>query len=61
MAAKFTWDDPFDLESQLSDDERAVRDAAPTHMIDSQELEMLHITACASRNITISRIPPDPR
>jgi glutaryl-CoA dehydrogenase len=28
MAAPFQWDDPFDLESQLADDERAVRDAA---------------------------------
>jgi glutaryl-CoA dehydrogenase len=28
MASRFQWDDPFDLDSQLSDDERAVRDAA---------------------------------
>jgi glutaryl-CoA dehydrogenase len=28
MATSFQWDDPFDLDSQLSDDERAVRDAA---------------------------------
>ena len=28
MAAKFNWEDPFLLDSQLSDDERAVRDAA---------------------------------
>ena len=28
MAAKFNWEDPFHLEGQLSDDERAVRDAA---------------------------------
>ena len=27
-AAKFTWDDPLHLDSQLTDDERAVRDAA---------------------------------
>ena len=31
MATKFTWDDPFFLDSQLSDDERAVRDAAATY------------------------------
>jgi glutaryl-CoA dehydrogenase len=31
MAAKFQWDDPFLLETQLSDDERAVRDAAHTY------------------------------
>jgi len=28
MAAKFNWEDPFLFDSQLSDDERAVRDAA---------------------------------
>ncbi|ODV10432.1 MAG: acyl-CoA dehydrogenase [Rubrivivax sp. SCN 70-15] len=28
MAAKFQWDDPFLIDRQLSDDERAVRDAA---------------------------------
>ena len=28
MATTFTWDDPFFFESQLSDDERAVREAA---------------------------------
>ncbi|OYU73458.1 MAG: acyl-CoA dehydrogenase, partial [Burkholderiales bacterium PBB5] len=27
-SAKFQWDDPLHLDSQLSDDERAVRDAA---------------------------------
>ena len=31
MATKFTWDDPFFFDSQLSDDERAVRDAAATY------------------------------
>ncbi len=31
MAAKFQWDDPFQLDAQLSDDERAVRDAAHTY------------------------------
>ena len=31
MAAKFQWDDPFQFDSQLSDDERAVRDAAHTY------------------------------
>ncbi len=29
--ARFTWDDPFHLDAQLSDDERAVRDAARTY------------------------------
>src|SRR6187431_2945055 len=28
MASKFTWDDPFFFDEQLSEDERAVRDAA---------------------------------
>ena len=31
MATTFTWDDPFFFESQLSDDERAVRDAAAAY------------------------------
>jgi len=31
MAAKFAWDDPFFLDSQLTDDERAVRDAAAAY------------------------------
>ena len=31
QAVKFQWDDPFFLDSQLSDDERAVRDAAATY------------------------------
>ena len=31
MATKFQWDDPFQLDGQLSDDERAVRDAAQTY------------------------------
>jgi glutaryl-CoA dehydrogenase len=31
MATKFTWDDPFFFDSQLSDDERAVRDAAAAY------------------------------
>ncbi len=31
MAAKFQWDDPFQFDAQLSDDERAVRDAAHTY------------------------------
>ena len=31
MATKFTWDDPFFFDSQLSDDERAVRDAAAVY------------------------------
>jgi glutaryl-CoA dehydrogenase len=25
---RFSWEDPFNLDSQLTDDERAVRDAA---------------------------------
>ena len=31
MASKFNWEDPFFFDSQLSDDERAVRDAAHTY------------------------------
>ncbi len=31
MAARFTWDDPFFFDSQLGDDERAVRDAAAAY------------------------------
>ncbi len=31
LSVKFQWDDPFFLDSQLSDDERAVRDAAATY------------------------------
>jgi len=31
MATKFSWDDPFFFDSQLSDDERAVRDAAAVY------------------------------
>ncbi len=31
MASKFTWDDPFFFDSQLSDDERAVREAAAAY------------------------------
>jgi glutaryl-CoA dehydrogenase len=31
MAAKFNWEDPFFFDEQLSDDERAVRDAAHTY------------------------------
>ena len=30
-AARFQWDDPLLLDSQLSDDERAVRDAAHSY------------------------------
>ena len=30
-SAKFSWDDPLQLDSQLSEDERAVRDAAHTY------------------------------
>jgi glutaryl-CoA dehydrogenase len=31
MATKFSWDDPFFFDSQLGDDERAVRDAAAVY------------------------------
>ncbi len=31
MATKFNWEDPFFFDSQLTDDERAVRDAAQTY------------------------------
>ena len=30
-AAKFSWDDPLQLDAQLSADERAVRDAASAY------------------------------
>ena len=31
MATRFNWEDPFFLDSQLRDDERAVRDAAAAY------------------------------
>ena len=31
MASKFVWEDPFFFDQQLSDDERAVRDAAASY------------------------------
>jgi len=34
QTARFTWDDPFDLESQLSEEERAIRDTARSYAQD---------------------------
>ena len=41
MAAKFQWDDPLFLEDQLSDDERAVRDAARDYCQDKLQPRVL--------------------
>jgi glutaryl-CoA dehydrogenase len=41
MAAKFNWEDPFLLEEQLSDDERAVRDAARAYCQDKLQPRVL--------------------
>jgi glutaryl-CoA dehydrogenase len=39
--APFQWEDPFHLDSQLSDDERAVRDAAHTYCQDRLQTRVL--------------------
>ena len=51
MATKFTWDDPFFLDSQLSDDERAVRDAAATYCQERLQTRVL----MAARHETFDR------
>ncbi|MBL8306056.1 MAG: acyl-CoA dehydrogenase [Rubrivivax sp.] len=51
MAAKFTWDDPFFFDSQLSNDERAVRDAAAAYCQDRLQTRVL----MAARHETFDR------
>jgi glutaryl-CoA dehydrogenase len=41
MAAKFNWEDPFHLDAQLSDDERAVRDAAHAYCQEKLQTRVL--------------------
>ena len=41
MAAKFQWEDPFFFDSQLADDERAVRDAAAAYCQDRLQTRVL--------------------
>jgi glutaryl-CoA dehydrogenase len=49
--ATFTWDDPFRLDEQLSDDERAVRDAAHAYCQDKLQPRVL----MAARHETFDR------
>jgi glutaryl-CoA dehydrogenase len=51
MASKFDWQDPFFLDSQLSDDERAVRDAAASYCQDRLQTRVL----MAARHETFDR------
>ena len=51
MATKFTWDDPFFFDSQLSDDERAVRDAAAAYCQERLQTRVL----MAARHETFDR------
>jgi glutaryl-CoA dehydrogenase len=51
MATSFQWDDPFDLDSQLSEDERAVRDAARAYCQDRLQTRVL----MAARHETFDR------
>jgi glutaryl-CoA dehydrogenase len=51
MAAKFQWEDPFQLDTQLSDDERAVRDAAHTYCQERLQTRVL----MAARHETFDR------
>jgi len=51
MPSKFTWDDPFFFDSQLSDDERAVRDAAATYCQERLQTRVL----MAARHETFDR------
>jgi glutaryl-CoA dehydrogenase len=41
MASRFNWEDPFFFDSQLSDDERAVRDAAHAYCQDRLQTRVL--------------------
>jgi len=51
MPIKFTWDDPFFFDSQLSDDERAVRDAAQAYCQERLQTRVL----MAARHETFDR------
>ncbi len=51
MATKFTWDDPFFFDSQLADDERAVRDAAAAYCQERLQTRVL----MAARHETFDR------
>jgi glutaryl-CoA dehydrogenase len=51
MATKFNWEDPFFLDSQLSDDERAVRDAAQAYCQERLQTRVL----MAARHETFDR------
>ena len=51
MAAKFQWEDPFLFENQLSDDERAVRDAAQAYCQERLQTRVL----MAARHETFDR------
>jgi len=51
MAAKFNWEDPFLFDSQLSDDERAVRDAAHAYCQEKLQPRVL----LAARHETFDR------
>ena len=51
MATKFNWEDPFFFDSQLSDDERAVRDAAQTYCQERLQTRVL----MAARHETFDR------
>ncbi len=51
MAAKFNWEDPFLFDSQLSDDERAVRDAAHAYCQEKLQPRVL----MAARHETFDR------
>jgi glutaryl-CoA dehydrogenase len=51
MAARFNWEDPLHLDGQLSDDERAVRDAAHAYCQDKLQPRVL----MAARHETFDR------
>lgn len=51
MAARFQWDDPFLLDDQLADDERAVRDAAQAYCQERLQTRVL----MAARHETFDR------
>jgi len=51
MATKFQWEDPLQLDSQLSDDERAVRDAAHAYCQERLQTRVL----MAARHETFDR------
>jgi glutaryl-CoA dehydrogenase len=51
MATRYTWEDPFFFDSQLSDDERAVRDAAAAYCQEKLQTRVL----MAARHETFDR------